>query len=61
MWTPFGGPVVRDYQTQMSLDSGIAKLIEFSGNSCDPNVVEAFLEAFKQGEIVVDESVRIAG
>jgi HD-GYP domain-containing protein (c-di-GMP phosphodiesterase class II) len=48
----------RPYQKAMELGYVVEKIKSFAGTRFDPHVVEAFVNAVRRGDIVVDEQVR---
>jgi HD-GYP domain-containing protein (c-di-GMP phosphodiesterase class II) len=48
----------RPYQKAMELSYVVEKIKSFAGTRFDPRVVEAFVQAVKRGDIVIEEQVR---
>jgi HD-GYP domain-containing protein (c-di-GMP phosphodiesterase class II) len=48
----------RPYQKAMELNYVVEKIKSFAGTRFDPHVVEAFANAVRRGDIVIDEQVR---
>ena len=48
----------RPYQKAMELSYVVEKVKSFAGNRFDPRVVDAFVQAVKRGDIVIEEQVR---
>jgi HD-GYP domain-containing protein (c-di-GMP phosphodiesterase class II) len=48
----------RPYQKAMELNYVVDKIKSFAGTRFDPRVVEAFVQAVKRGDIVIEEQVR---
>jgi HD-GYP domain-containing protein (c-di-GMP phosphodiesterase class II) len=48
----------RPYQKAMELGYVVEKIKSFAGTRFDPNVVEAFVQAVRRGDIQIDEQIR---
>jgi len=48
----------RPYQKAMELSYVVDKVKSFGGSRFDPRVVDAFVQAVKRGDIVIEEQVR---
>jgi HD-GYP domain-containing protein (c-di-GMP phosphodiesterase class II) len=48
----------RPYQKAMEISYVVEKVKSFAGNRFDPRVVDAFVQAVKRGDIVIEEQVR---